>query len=410
MGDGEKIRVLIVDDDSETRENIRKLLQFETDIEVLGTARSGREAIQLSQDLGPDVVLMDINMSDMDGIAATEEIRKRAPSTMVVILSVQGDPDYMRRAMLVGARDFMTKPPRPDVLTTAIQRAGAMAHEERDKRQQALVTPMGGGAHPTGGKRVTTGKIIMVYSPKGGTGCTTIAVNLAMALNNDETNVVLVDANMQFGDVAVFLNMQSKNTILELTPRADELDADIIDEVIIKHAASGVHVLASPTRPENAERVTGDQFTKVLQHLRQIYAYVVVDVSSYLNDISLAVLDVSDIIVLISTQNIPSIKNGRLFLDLMATVGIPQYRVAFVMNCYDKRISITPEKVAENLKLDLAAVIPLDERVVIPSVNRGVPFVLDNKLQPSAKGIFTLAEVLRKKLTSIGTEEEVARR
>jgi pilus assembly protein CpaE len=412
MGDGDKIRVLIVDDIAETRENIRKLLQFETNIEVVGTAKSGREAIQLSHEMAPDVVLMDINMPDMDGIAATEEIRKKAPATMVVILSVQGDQNYMRRAMLAGARDFLTKPPNPDELTAAIRRAGAVAREERNKRSLAYVTLNGGGTQPLVGPRVIHGKVIMVYSPKGGTGCTTLAVNLALALHNDETRVLLVDANMQFGDVAVFLNEQGKNTILDLTPRADELDPDIVEEVMIKHAASGLHILAGPSRPENAEKVTTAQFMKVLQYLRQLFAYIVVDTCSYLNDVTLAVLDDSDVVVLVTTQDIPSIKDGRLFLDLMATMGIPLDRVAFVINRFDKRIAITPEKVAENLKLELAAVIPLDERVVIPSVNRGVPFVLDNKMQPSARGVFTLAEVLRAKLMSVEGEgaEKVIRR
>ena len=100
----DKTRVMIVDDIAETRENVRKLLQFETDIEVVGTARSGNEGIQLSQELDPDVILMDINMPDIDGITATEQIRLRSPHIQVVILSVQGDQNYMRRAMLAGAR------------------------------------------------------------------------------------------------------------------------------------------------------------------------------------------------------------------------------------------------------------------------------------------------------------------
>ncbi|MBA4379661.1 MAG: hypothetical protein C0393_03065 [Anaerolinea sp.] len=398
MGDGDKIRVLIVDDNAETRENIRKLLQFESNIEVVGTAKSGREAIQLSQEITPDVVLMDINMPDMDGIAATEEIRKKTPSIQVVILSVQGDQNYMRRAMLVGARDFLTKPPMPDDLTAAIRRAGAVAREEREKRTQAYITPAGGITQPLAGVRMTPGKIIMVYSPKGGTGCTTLAVNLALALHNDETRTMLVDANMQFGDVAVFINVQGKNTILDLALRADELDPDIVEEVMIKHAASGLHIITGPTRPENAEKVTAGQFSQVLKYLRQLYAYVVVDTCTSLNDITLSVLDVSDVIVLVATQDIPSIKNSRLFLDLMITMGIPLDKIAFVMNRYDKRITITPEKVAENLKQEVVAVIPLDERVVISSVNRGVPFVLDNKTQPSARGVLALAEALRVKL------------
>src|SRR4030067_2728137 len=137
MVDSEKIRVVIVDDIAETRENIRKLLQFEPDVEVVGVARTGREAMDISKDVKPDVLLMDINMPDMDGIAATEIIRKMVPYTQIVILSIQNDPNYMRRAMLAGARDFLTKPPTIDELNAAIRRAGINAREERAKLPQA---------------------------------------------------------------------------------------------------------------------------------------------------------------------------------------------------------------------------------------------------------------------------------
>jgi pilus assembly protein CpaE len=405
MADGEKIRVLIVDDVAETRENVRKLLQFEADIEVVAAARTGREAIQLTQEANPDVVLMDINMPDMDGIAATEAIRQKMPAVQVVILSVQGDQNYMRKAMLVGARDFLTKPPNPDELVAAIRRSGKMAREERSKSSQVFVAAQGGPTQSMKTSRMTRGKIIQIYSPKGGTGCTTIAVNLAVALHNEETRVVLVDANLQFGDVAIFLNEQVKNSILDLAPRVDELDPEIVDNVMIKNAASGVHIMASPSRPENAEKVDADQFTKLLRYLRQLYAYVIVDSSAYLTEVTLAVLDIADSIVLVATQDIPSIKNNRLFLDLLLTLNISTEKIAFVMNKFDKRIAISPERVGENLKQVVLAVIPLDERTVIPAVNRGVPFMLDNKTQPAARGIYILAEALRAKFIKRDTEE-----
>ena len=396
----EKNRVLVVDDVAETRENVRKLLQFEADIEVVGTARSGREAVQLTEELRPDVILMDINMPDMDGITATEMIRQRNAITQIIILSVQGDPNYMRRAMLAGARDFLTKPPMADELISAVRRAGEMARLERAKAVQ--VAPSASAVvQPALGTGLTDGRVIMVYSPKGGTGVTTLAVNLAITLNNDETRVVLVDGNLQFGDVAVFLNEQGKNTILDLSPRADELDLEVVEGVMLKHASSGLRVLAAPSRPEHADNVSSDQFTKLIKYLRQVYPYVVIDTTHILNDITLAALDVCDILVLVVTQDIPAIKNVRLFLDLLTTIGVSRERVCFVMNKYDKRISITPEKVGENLKQNVASVIALDERIVIPSVNRGVPFMIDNKTQPIARTIFSLAESIRAQLAKL---------
>lgn len=395
----DKVRVLIVDDVAETRENVRKLLQFETDIEVVGTARTGKEAVQLTFDIKPDVVLMDINMPDMDGITATETIRQRDQVAQIVILSVQGDPNYMRRAMLAGARDFLTKPPMADELISAIRRAGQMAHATRAKNIQVDLSPATSASSPQANfSGLSSGKVIVVYSPKGGTGVTTLAVNLAITLHNDETRAILVDAKLQYGDVAVFLNEQGKNTILDLTSRADDLDAEVVESVVIKHSASGLRVLAAPARPEQAEQVGSDQFTKLLKYLRQNYAYVVIDTASALDDVTLTALDNCDIVVLVVTQDIPAIKNCRLFLDLMDTIGSLRERVCFVMNKYDKRISITPEKVGENLKQPIVGVIPLDERVVIPSVNRGVPFMIDNKSQPSSKAVFSLAEAVRKQI------------
>jgi len=405
MAEGDKIRVLIVDDVSDTRENVRKLLSFEADIEVVAAARTGKEAIQLAQESNPDVVLMDINMPDMDGIVATEQIRQKLPSVQVVILSIQNDSNYMRKAMVVGARDFLTKPPNPDELVAAIRRAGKVSREERAKSSQGFVTPQGVPSLAMKASRLSRGKIIQIYSPKGGTGCTTIAVNLAVSLHNEETRVVLVDANLQFGDVAIFLNEQVKNSILDLAPRVDEMDPEIVDSVMIKNAATGVHILASPSRPENAEKVNADQFAKLLRYLRQLYAYVIVDSSAYLTEVTLAVLDVADSIVLVTTQDIPSIKNDRLFLDLLSTLNIPSEKIAFVMNKFDKRIAISAEKVGENLKQEVVAIIPLDERTVIPAGNRGVPFMLDNKTQPASRGIYTLAEALRAKLIKRDTEE-----
>ena len=407
----DKIRVLIVDDVADTRENVRKLLQFESDVDVVGAARSGKEGIQLSQELDPDVVLMDINMPDIDGISATESIRQKSPHTQVIILSVQNDQNYMRRAMLAGARDFLAKPPVGDELISAIRRAGEMARSERSKSAQAHLTPAIPGAGQmtmAGIVGLSQGKIVSIYSPKGGTGCTTIAVNLALALHNEDTRVVLVDANLQYGDVAVFVNEQGKNTILDIAPRVDDLDPDIVQSIMIKHEASGIHILAAPQRPEMADKVSADQFTKVLNYLKQMYAYVVVDTASILTDITLATIDASDAIVLVTTQDIPSVKNARLFLDLSHTMGVARERIVFTMNRFDKRIAITPERIGENLKQEIKVVIPLDERVVIPAVNRGIPFMLDNRSQPVAKGVFSLAEAVRAQLSALESEETPA--
>lgn len=402
MNPSEKIRVVIVDDIAETRENIRKLLQFEKDVEVIGAARTGREGIEVTRQTKPDVVIMDINMPDMDGIAATEAIRRTSPFTQIVILSVQGDPNYMRRAMLAGARDFLTKPPSVDELSAAVKRAGKMAQEEREKMPATVQS--GGGISGSGGGAFD-GKIIVVYSPKGGAGTTTLVTNLAVALHSAETPVVIVDANLQFGDVAVFLNEQGKNSVVDLAPRVDELDAEVVESVLLAHKPSGIKVLAAPLRPEYAESVTGEQFAKVLQFLRKVFAYIVVDTSSYLSDVILSSVDVTDLVILLTTQDIPAIKNARVALEVFDVLNLNRKKVLFVLNRYDKRIGITPEKIGESVKQEVVAAIPFDERTVIPSVNRGIPFMLEDKTKPLAKAYLSLAEVVRQRLSQVNDLE-----
>jgi pilus assembly protein CpaE len=137
-----------------------------------------------------------------------------------------------------------------------------------------------------------------------------------------------------------------------------------------------------------------------------MYSYVVVDTASYLSDATLAAIDVSDLVVLVTTQDIPSIKNCRLFLDLSQTLGIDRERILFVMNRYDKRINITPDRVSDNLKQEVASVIPLDESTATKAVNRGVPFVLDSKNQPAARGVFSLAESVRARVAAQESADE----
>ncbi|MCX6071856.1 MAG: response regulator [Chloroflexi bacterium] len=403
------IRVLIVDDSAEMRENVKKLLQFEADIEVVGVARSGQEGIQMAAEAKPHIALMDINMPDMDGITATEGVIAVAPFCQVIILSVQSEADYMRRAMMAGARDFIPKPPSSDELIKTIRHLGERAKGEEEKAK-AVVYPSGGISIP--GRPNTgrlAGKILSVYSAKGGVGCTTLATNLAVGLHTSETPTVLVDTNLQFGDVSVFLNLQVKNSIADLASRADELDREYSDEVLIAHS-TGMRVLAAPPRPEMADEVHADDVRKVLQYLKGHYAYVVVDTHSTMDDVTLAVLETSDLLIAVATPEIPAIKDARLLFDLMGALEIPKDRVFFVMNKVDRRTAggITPEAVTENLRRPVDGEIPLDEKATTLSINRGVPLILGDKSRPPAKNLLDLIGLVRQRLVAEPAQPEEA--
>ena len=399
----EKTRLIIVDDVADTRESIRRMLQFEPAIEVIGSARSGREAIDLAVQSRPDVVLMDINMPDIDGITATETIRRQSPFTQVVMLSVQSDASYMRRAMLAGARDFLPKPPVLDELVSAILRAGQMAREERAKAAETAALT-GGVTGPLPGMNGQSGQVIVVYSAKGGAGTTTLATNLAVSLHSKEQRAVIVDASLQYGDVSVFLNEQAKNTIYDLALRAEELDPDVVRSVMVTHQPTGLHILACPPRPESAVEVRGEHFARILEFLRQAYTYIVVDTSPFLSEPVQVALDQANLIVLVTTQEIAAIKSTSQFLNLTDDSDIAREQILLVMNKHDRKIAITPEKVGENLRQPVSAVIPADERQVITSINRGVPFVLDPKPSPVARAVKELADLVRDRVTAASAE------
>ena len=400
----EEYNVLIVDDQEETRKNVARLLQFENDINVVGTARTGQDAINQTVALDPDVVLMDINMPDMDGIEATERIQAQAPISQIVILSVQGDTNYMRRAMLAGARDFLTKPPKSDELVSVIRRAGAKAKAIRSDVQY-IGRSTGGLKDPRGTTIQLSGlgKVIAVYSPKGGVGTTTIATNLAVTLHSPETPAVIVDGSLEFGDVQVFLNERGRTSIIDLTPNAEQLDAELVQDVVLHHRDSGIDIVSAPPNPIDAEQVKGSDFVKVLEFLVRLYSYVIVDTHSYLSDVTIDTLDACDLLVMVSSQDIPSIINTRSMLQLLITsLGVQKDKILLVMNRFDKQIAISPDKVSHNLGHKVASVIVEDKEVVVPGVNRGVPFMLgEGKSKEVGKGILELVGKIRERLSQL---------
>jgi pilus assembly protein CpaE len=386
----EKIRVLIVDDIPETRENLRKLLYFENDIEVVGAAISGEEGIQMAKELEPHIVLMDINMPGVDGITAGEAISQEVPASQVIMMSVQGEADYLRRSMLAGAREFLIKPFSSDELVSSIRRVYELGAAQR-ARYQAPAPPVSATAQRQPPPPEELGKVISVFSPKGGTGCSTIATNLAIALQTEtEARVVLVDGSLQFGDIAVLLNLKPVRTIADLVPHMSELDGELIHSVMIPHP-SGIKTLLAPPRPEMADLVVPDHMKRILEELKKTFDFIIVDTWTSLHDLVLAIMDVSDRIVLITTPDIPSIKNTKLFFEVTEALGYPPEKVFLTINKVDRRSSIRVEDIETGIKHPVAATLALDERVATPAANQGAPFVFSAANSAIAQGMVDLA-------------------
>ncbi len=399
-----KIRILIVDDIPETRENLRKLLFFESDIEVVGAANTGEEGIAMAAELLPDIVLMDINMPGIDGITATEAITQQVPSVQVIMMSVQGETDYLRRSMQAGAREFLVKPFSSDDLISSVRQVYELGLTRR-QAAPAMATSAPDGLVGRHSGRAQPGKVITVFSPKGGTGCSTLAVNVAAALQHSSQNakVALVDSCLQFGDVAVLLNLHATHSIVDLAPHVDEMDYDLLDNVMTEHH-SGLNTLLAPPRPEMADQVVPDVVEKVLAMLRTVYTHIVVDTSSIVSDVTLAALDVADRIVLIAVPNIPAIKDAKLFFELTEALEYPPTKTILVLNKTDPHNNIRPEDIQASIKHPIAAQIPLDDHTASLAANQGVPYVMSNRSTKLAQA----TEVLAQYVASAVEEREAA--
>jgi pilus assembly protein CpaE len=386
----DQIRVLIVDDIAETRDHLTKLLGFEKDVEVIGAAASGAEALEMAAKLRPDVVLMDINMPDMDGIATTELLTARVPTTAVVMMSVQGEADYLRRSMLAGAREFLVKPFSSDELTSSIRQVHA---REREKMGRMAVSA---SETRTKSPEREMGRVVALFSPKGGVGRTTIGVNLAVAAASEpDREVVLVDGSFQFGDVGVLLNLNPKNkSIADLVP---ELEAggepDSLDTFLITHS-SGAKVLLAPPSPEMAELVSPAAIRRVLEVLRARNDLVVVDCAAAFSDSTLAVLDTADVILTVLTLEITSIKNMRLFLELADQLGYPPGKIELVLNRSDSALGIRVADVEHSIGRKVDHTVVSDGRSVVYALNRGVPFFISNREAQVSQDILRLARTL----------------
>ena len=396
MADGEKIRILIVDDIADTRDNLAKLIGFEPDMEVAGTADGGQAAVNMAKKERPHVILMDINMPDMDGITATEIISNTVPESPIIMMSVQGEQDYLRRSMLAGAREFLVKPFSADELINAIRHVHELEKVKRARYAQAAPA----AASPPGAVGAATpardnGKIITFFSPKGGVGRTTIATNLAVALHQTtQKPVVLVDGSLPFGDIAVILNMSPKaKTIADLVGSFDTIDSDVLETVLVTHS-TGIKVLLAPPTPESTELITGANIKQVLELLREKYTYIVVDTWPSFQEQVITMLDVADIILTLMTLEITSLKNVRVFMEIAEKLGYGAEKLQLVANRNDSSGGIKASDVEASLGRKIPHTIVSDGRTLVLAVNRGVPFVISHRESQVAKDIFALAQRL----------------
>ena len=397
------IRLLIVDDIASTRENLQKLLSFEEDVEVIGTAGDGKQGLEEAHRLHPDIVLTDVNMPIMDGIQFTERLAAELPSSPVIIMSVQGERDYLRRAMQAGAREYLIKPFSHDELVAAIRRV----HQLEQKK--GALSPKSPDTEATP-RAAAAGHVIALFSGKGGVGKTLLATNLAVAVAQEtKSRVALVDLDLQFGDVGVMLNLNHSRSITDIVEAGEGLETEMFNDVLGTGPA-GIRVMLAPISPELADLITADHIRVVMAELRKSYDYVVVDTSCHLSEFNLEVIEMAQRILVMTTLTIPAIKDAKLALKVLESLNIDSGSILLIVNQSDGHSDFNRDSIEQNLRHPVSAQLPYDVKIVSESVTRGTPFVALNPDAAISRAVRDLVDLVAPQEAAVGTAADKKKR
>lgn len=370
-----KIDVLIADDIVETRENIKRFFEYERSINVVGEASNGEQAISMAESLKPDVVLMDINMPLVDGIDAIESLTLKSPLVAPIVISVQGEPEYFKKAMRAGAKDYLVKPFSGDELISTIKEVVKKEEETREQQMNVALLKSGIKHKP---------RIISVFSAKGGTGKTTLTANLGACLSKyHDKKVVIVDLDLQFGDIPVMFNINPDNTITDVLSYANELDKNTLEEFLVHHEETGVKILCPPKNPEESEYVTEEHVEEILRVLTESYEYILVDTPPAFSGHVLSAMDKSYKVFIVTTLDLPSIKNVKNSLKIMYDLGYPEEKINLVVNKEAKYYKVGKDDLEDALDRKVFFRMPNKEKSIVESVNRGMPVIAE----PSINGV-----------------------
>lgn len=409
----DRIKVLIVDDNDETRDGMRRLLEYEDDLEIVDFAENGMVAIEKVREHQPHVVLMDINMPVLDGLAATQRIRAESPRTQVVIVSVQDDANYMREAIRAGAADFVAKPINSDELAEAIRRAYGKITPDTPAPAAGMAashTP----ATPSYEyrRRGQEGHVVAVLGPKGGVGKTTIAVNLGIGLVRADADrkVLIIDGNVYFGDVGVFLNTRGQYSIADMAAMAEvpeEIDLLSAETIMLAHE-SGAKLLVAPPNPSDASHISVSALTNMLDFFKKEFDYIIIDTSTTFDDLLAVSIQAADRLVMVIEATMPALKDARVMFNELNSAAFNMQNVLLVLNRVDKNNRITTEQIAGFLRHPVDLQIPSDI-TVDEALNRGVPLVtLDARRVPAVRPLLDLVRLVQESYERIESAESPA--
>ena len=376
------IRVVIADDVAEMREMIVKMLDSsEMEFDIVGICNNGREAVDLLTHKTADIVLMDINMPVMNGLEATQIICDEHPNVNVIIMSVQHESEYLKKAMLAGAKAYIMKPVDMDELYDTIKTTYTRyANMEKASPVKEL-------KHEA--------RVIAFFSAKGGVGKSFVALNSALMIHEKmNKRVLLVDLDLQFGDISLMMNKQSELTIKEMFDDSPINNYDDILPFLYKHK-EGCHMLFAPKDPESAEYISKDQVKQILEIVKRYYDVIIIDTGVNYNEITLNALDLSDKIVIVTNLEVTGLKNTKQSLKVMQSLNYDANKLKLVVNMTLDKFGVTKANVQKAFAYEILAFLPEDIKLVRNSINTGVP-VVASKSSSLYKPLFNICDALLK--------------
>ncbi len=387
-------KILVVDDDP----NVQRLLQYtlkQEGYEVV-TAADGAEGFRLWGQEEPGLILLDVMLPKLDGYQVAAKIRAEEQSGVhvpIIMLTAEREVEQKVRGLRAGADDYLIKPFHPAELLARIKSLLA-----RFAPRDALVG------------RPPLGRILAFYGAKGGVGTTTIAINAAIALHRElGRKVCLVDGNLQFGDHRVFLDLGlDRKSIVDIVT-APSIDTDLVRQVLVRHD-SGIDLLLAPPSPETAELVTHEHMPVILDQLRSLYDYIVVDIDKRLDDVNLGIIEAAETIFVVMTADLSCLKNVRLVLETIGHLGYAASKVKLVLNRSNAFTGINVKNAEGALKRTIDHQIVNEYRGAISALNSGAPFMFTKADSLLGRSMLDFARVVDKEPADAGTQAVVAAR
>jgi pilus assembly protein CpaE len=360
---------------------VRQALSSHSAIKVVGTAVDAPSAGDRLREEQVDVLLHGSSRGDR---LPTQDIHtlQSASAAPIVIVTSGCTPEFLQEALAHGVQDVAILPQLTESLVFTLRRAHVLNNNA--PRQQA--TP---SLARSGGE----GRVITCFSPKGGVGKSTLSTALAGVYSHQlKQRTLLIDLDLQFGDIGIMMGIDPTQTIVDLVTTTGELDPDKLGGYVVKHE-SGMDILAAPLRPEDAELVTEDRIGQLIDVAKAAYDIVVLDTPPHFDATTLAALDRSDRLVLITTMDIPTVKNAKLALQTLSLLQYPRERIALIVNRPLARADIRESDISRTLDMAITCTIPGDKDIGV-AVNRGIPVTVASPRSPASKIIRELAELL----------------